>query len=295
MVLYNNVPPRFTNISGGGSTTIGSSVPQSPTIGTDNQRQHKQQNPFDIFRQLTQTPPAESAFGQLPKRTVSLGPRRPLAAPPTPKVNESLNRNPFVSCQQQQLKQQGGFERERNFNRMAEDLKSSLTELNILIDSVPSTPKIAQKPPKFTSYLTNTPDSQPSYAKHYNSGPTGYANEPTSPPSPERLTDWQIDSMNWKPSGSVTDLRSMFEQPKLSSPSGAPLLPPAPRRPSSSNSPSILRNTPWQTMGSSQQPPSGLANTTRSEQDYTIRRTTSTSSRTSNVRNPYRSYYGNYY
>lgn len=241
LVLFNKVPPQFINRS------------PSPQIQEDSRR-------------------AFTDYGQLPKRTVSLGPKR--IAPPTPPRTVAI--------------QSSTLSRRESFHKMADELQSSLTELNKLIDE-PSRPSIAvQRPPKYSSYLTRTNEPAKTFAKQFNS-PSSIISPPEDEEKEEpSLTDWQRDSMNWKPSASINDLRSMFElkpgQPSRTSSTNT--LSDQNSRPPRSASPSFLKNSPWSKEVAKQEQ-------TYPASDYTIRRTISTSSRV-NVRNPYRSHYGNF-
>lgn len=235
LVLCNNLPPNFSL-----------SRPQPRQMS---QRQHLDDD-------------TSSNLNQLPKRTVSLGPKR---APPVlwPPTSPSLRKEPILEVA-------GEFDRKRSsFSRMADELQSSLTELNNLIEGPPMTPKILTKPPKFSSYLTHVADSQADYAQPCDNSP-----EPSETPRP------RDDLADWKASTSVNDLRSIFEQNLTMR---SPALDSSLQKPPLSASPNLQRTT-------KQSPP---ADRHLGSSDYTIRRTISTSGRREPIRNPYRSYYGN--
>lgn len=277
LVLMNNVPPEFDTSHN--QTPQIRLVAERSSLFENNARQHEQQQQFN----------------QLPKRTVSLGPRRlqqqqqQQSRPLDTSTAGNFN-NPS------RFQRQDSRERAQSFNKMADALQSSLSELNNLIET-PQTPKFASiKPPKYTSYLTKAPDelgqaggAQVSYAKEATTG-NG------SPEAGEQtIFDWRADLMNWKASSSMNDLRSMFEL----KPTNLDLPPhsSATLRPPRSASPSFLKSSPWQNqmVGSSSTRTSNTNLKAYPEADYTIRRTTSTQVRSSNnagVRNPYRSRYG---
>lgn len=268
LVLLNNVSPQFN------------SQPQSPQI-------EMQSQPFSQLRSRFQQPaPADARssesqveFGQLPKRTVSLGPRRNIAEQP---FGGLLQRNLSKNLPGNQNDKS---DRERRFSRAADELQSSLTELNKLIDAPQTRQEMASKPPKFKSYVTSMPEQEPSYARHFTS-----TFKPASPDSAQPEAQpftWQldIDPQNWKASSSINDLRSMFELQKPTENLSSSSMTLNRTKPPRSSNASILRNSPFRT-GETQHQPANLA------ADYTIRRTISTSDRTS-TRNPYRSHYGN--
>lgn len=247
------------------------------------------ENPFKYWQETLREKSSSSSsqMGAALKRTVSLGPRRP--------VGELAQKSPFLSKHQQpaaSLQEQA-----KRFTRAANELQTSLTELNKLIDD-DEKPQARNRPPR-----PNQPP--PIHITANGNGPTPRRDRSASPP-PEAAPrwQWQEDLTNWRMSSSVNDLRSAFESPQGQQlQKGAPRnksalsvstdansstceLPPAPR------SASVLRNSPWQT-----------AQTTLSSStggDYTIRRTTSISSSSLSsanrrppvaIRNPYR---GNY-
>lgn len=266
LVLCNNVPPKFGNQN--------TSQPPSPAV----QIGHKTSDARQFFERASRDKNNGEDFGQLPKRTVSLGPKRPLPPTPPPRrqIGESLrNKSPFL---------REGSDREKTFNNAARELQSSLTELDKLIDApqVAQTHEPGSKPPIYTSYLTNTEDSllRPSFARQCGYFPASELklNEPT--------TGLGGSSSDWKPSSSVNDLRSVFEQ--SSSTNNLHLETPSSTRPPRSASPNFLKSSPfWQNNGNTTQTQSQA---TATPGDYTIRRTTSTNSRTLD-RNPYRNYY----
>lgn len=253
VLMNNNKPPPFSSSSSSGN---------NQAKPTPNDR-----NAYGKAPQPSNGP----NFNQLPKRTVSLGPRRPAPLPLS-----------------------GISEGERKLNDIASDLQSSLTELNNIIDM--ATPKITtNKPPRFTA--SSFADSS--------AASSGAISRGQSPPSPPRLIQtWNVeeDLHNWKSRGSMNDLRSMFEKQsnkqqdnKLLTASNVG------QRPPRSASPNFLKNSPWHNMtlqnntnsGSTLPRPPGATKTTGG--DYTIRRTISTSSGrlASNeaIRNPYRTQY----
>lgn len=285
LVLLNNVPP---------SLDLNSSRLQSPMIQTtEDSSSHP--NPFKVWQQIAQSPAIQIskdsptfAGGQLPKRTVSLGPRRPPPIPPPrAHIGEGLKTNPFLQ------KKKNISESERKFNNSARELQSSLTDLNNLIES--STPKIMtnNKPPRFTTSFNDIESSS----------------RADSPPSPPRqIQTWNVeeDLQHWKASGSINDLRSMFEKQSSSSNNlkessflSATNDGISSQRPPRSASPNFLKNSPWHQNKNpdSQIPPDNRGNSSalnKSNDDYTIRRTISTSSSrtgSNNIRNPYRGRY----
>lgn len=195
-----------------------------------------------------------------PKRTVSLGPRRPLVTidtnlrydgPPTPEEHAS-------------------------YNRVANELRTSLTELNKLIE--PSTPCITRnKAPIFHNYLPDPANNNSGLR-----GATSLCDFGSTESINTQKEEVENELANWKTSCSINNLKSMFESSGRESSTLH-----QPPRPPRSGSPSVLKNSPWseltssQTLSRSQLPPA----------DHSIRRTISTSSRGS-IRNPYRSYYG---
>lgn len=272
LVLCNNVPPKFT-------------ANQQPACEIGRQTRDARQ-----FFELADRRKDESDFGQLPKRTVSLGPKRslpPTLPPPRRQIGEGLrSKSPFL---------QEGAERGSNksggFDRAARELQSSLTELDKLIDTPPVVAQSHEapsgKPPKYTSYLTSTEDSlmRPSFARQCGHFPALELklNEPSG---------LATDDKDWKPSSSVTDLRSVFEQ-SVANNSLHPQTPSSgsSARPPRSASPNFLKSSPfWQNNGATT---TTQNNQQQSTGDYTIRRTISTNSRTSSTldRNPYRNYY----
>lgn len=271
-MLMNNVPPQYDR-------TTRSPQPR-PLEDKSNliANSYKQQEADD--------------FGQLPKRTVSLGPRR-LKQQQPPKAPVDTATSGFNNPSR--FQRQDSRERAQSFNRMADALQSSLTELNKFIDT-PPTPKIASdKAPKYTSYLTR-PSDEPQSAQ------ISYVREATttghdSPEAEQTVFDWRADLMNWKASTSMNDLRSVFEsKPKVGPNLDLPPQSSATLRPPRSASPNFLKNSPWQNLVASNSSSSN-SNTNLKvypESDYTIRRTTSTQSRSNVPRNPYRSHYGQY-
>lgn len=244
LVLMNNVPPQFTV-----------SRSPSPKINLEEPRE----SPFKYWQQTTERQQATFA-NQAPKRTVSLGPRRQLA------FQGTLNNN---NVQQEQNKPPTAAARRDSFNKAANELQTSLTQLNNLIE----TPKPGLPPP--ARLRSSRFDEVPLITKSSQNSPP---NENDEPP---RRWQWQEDLENWKSSSSVNDLRSMFDQkPKLNMPPLGATKPPV------SASPSVLRSSPWLT--SNQQVDSSTS------KDYTIRRTISTSSSSAGgrqrpvLRNPYR-------
>lgn len=276
LVLLNNVSTQFNN------------QPQSPQIEV-------QSKPFSQLRSRFQQPvadvrPSETQveFGQLPKRTVSLGPRRGMVEQPFGGLlKKNYSKMSPGDCQN------GKSDRERRFSRAADELQSSLTELNKLIDDAPQPrQEMASKPPKFKSYVTSTPEQEPSYARHFTN-----TFKPASPDSAQPEAQpftWQldIDPQNWKTSSSINDLRSMFELQKPTENLSSSSMTLNRTKPPRSSNASILRNSPFRTSETQQQPAGGLNGAKNLMTDYTIRRTISTSGRT-NTRNPYRSHYGN--
>lgn len=280
LILHNNVSPHF-----------GNGQSQSPFVET-------QSRPFSQLKERFQKPVesprgAESAgLNQLPKRTVSLGPRRPLAE--RPQFSGALSQFRNQTEAGPNLENRG-----RRFSRLADELQSSLTELDQLIDApAQGRQQNSGRPPKFTSYVTSTPEPEPSFARRC---PGFKPTSPDSPPAGPQPFTWQldIDPQNWKASSSINDLRSMFEQQKqpTSNLSSSTMSLNRPPRSESSK----LRQSPFHTGQINQQQhlqPVETSGTNRPVSsslgaDYTIRRTISTSGRTNN-RNPYRSHYGNF-
>lgn len=226
--------------------------------------EHEGSNPFKYWQQTLAEKQAEQeqqsakgSLGQFPKRTVSLGSRR------------ILQQSPFLK---------GQAERERDFNKAAEDLQSSLTELNQLINSPPTPEKATNKPPRLALREV----------------PIVVGDQSDSPEARPPRWQWQEDLSNWKSSSSVIDLRSAFEQSKLTA---SPTISSnnnknnSAQRPPRSASPSVLRKSPWAAIDSDAanafppQPPLASAS-------LSLRRTTSSSSSTRPIlRNPYRSQY----
>jgi len=207
----------------------------------------------------------------LPKRTVSLGPRRQVP------IHDHL----ASASHERNL-----ADRQRSFNTMAKELQSSIDELNNLIDK-PQSASISRGPPKFSSYITNnTTETRANYAQKLNNTPTVSLRNDfhLEPPEKSSYTTWKVeeDLAEWKASGSINDLRSAFESKLKATQNSGPQIN---QRPPRSASPSNFRNSPWQISDSPQA--SQLA------PDYTIRRTISTSSK-SPVRSPYRSHYKEY-
>lgn len=232
-------------------------------------RSAEQQNPFKYWQQNAENNMANKqqvAFGHAPQRTVSLGPRRPLG--------DAIQKNPF-------MQEKTVAERKKSFDKAANELQSSLTELNKLIDAPPMRLpppiiKAGNRSPKFVGNIQHELP-QINTTQHKD-------NNENSPDESDRLPrwQWQEDLENWKLTSSVNDLRSRFEQPRLNTSPMTPSL--ISERPPLSASPSVLRKSPWQTSSSATNFP---------ESDYTIRRTTSTStSQRPILRNPYRSQYG---
>lgn len=265
-----------------------------------------------VVASATKQPTVDPIEGyEPPKRTVSLGPRRRPAPLPPSRFNT---------------------DKEKSFNRMADELQSSLSELSNLIDTSPSpspTPRIATKPPKYTSYLTSTAietplasttttttTTSPSYAhpqsldnrslpansqqnyrrdsstqQHWNNQESGSKDQNNNNNGIVASGNHDEEECDWRNlSASINDLRSLFEQ-KLN------LAPPSPlpthnhQRPPLSASPSVLRNSPWANLAASSRVAQQQQQQPTNYSDYTIRRTTSTSGRTSTVRNPYRTFY----
>lgn len=284
LVLLNNVPPQLNSHN----TRDGA---QSPLI-SDN----REINPFKVFREQEKL--VREDHCQLPKRTVSLGPKR---LPPQPRpIGESLKRNPW-------MQENSSSDRERRFNKAANELRSSLTELNNLIDSTsPSTPKpissiTGNKSPFLRSYVSETPPiPRPTFVKKIETEINNDYYEPPSPPKQIQTWNVEADLMDWKSRGSMNDLRSMFEkQTKLNQPgrlnsNSSLTLNVTDQRPPRSASPSVLKNSFWlKTPQTNETINNDDKLLTSQGVDYTIRRTTSTSStRSSIVRNPYRSSYG---
>lgn len=288
-MLLNNVSPQFNS----NNNNNNSSRPQSPFIESQSQ-------PFSQLKNRFQQPPVDSRrgsdlrsadFNQLPKRTVSLGPRRTAAMEPPnfPGSSHKKKLDHWAAPVNQEARQ-------RRFSKAADELQASLSELNNLIEASPETAQQhynSSRPPKFTSYITSTPEPERSFARHCTSF------KPIAPDSPEpgpQPFTWQldIDPQNWKASSSINDLRSMFEQQKPANnlSSSTMTLNRPPRSPNTSN----LRNSPFHTgeiLKQQQQPQANKPDSNKLVADYTIRRTISTSERT-NVRNPYRSHYNNF-
>lgn len=276
LVLCNNVPPKFSN----------QQQVHPPVTDQFAGRQTHDARRFFVEQANRHSNNDDLDFGQLPKRTVSLGPKR--AFPPAPRrhqIGEGLrSKSPFL---------QGGADRDQTFNRAARELQSSLTELDKLIDApvpvAPSHESSSSKPPRYTSFLTNTEDSllRPSFARQCGKFPALELKLNGCEPSNDGqvMADNNDSSTDWKPSSSVTDLRSVFEQ---SSSKNLNLQAPSSSRPPRSASPSFLKNSPFLQnngafLGQDQLSAGG---------DYTIRRTTSTNSRSTTIdRNPYRNYY----
>lgn len=294
LILHNSVPPAFHTKQSART----SSNRQLNDYTREIEQEFKQLSSPSAFRNKMSGDVTDLDFGQLPKRTVSLGPRRPApmsfsATQPEQQENilkeELSSFRPLVS-KSPFLRNQGGDNTprgsSRSFNKMADELQSSLTELNNLIDSsTPKTPsKSLDKPPKFMSYVTSE-NVKPRLAVQ--------ADDEEEDDKP-RLTTWEIDSMNWKASSSVTDLRSRFDcEPKLN----LPKCPTPDGRPPRSASPSLLKNSPWlQPSDNSGTLPAPQVKQRYQDSDYAIRRTTSTQSRSTSttLRNPYRSYYGDH-
>lgn len=288
LVLMNNLPPRFDASS---NRTLRS--PQ-PRLVEDRQR---------LFESKSRGQEQVEDFGQLPKRTVSLGPKRLLQQQqqqqkPEPPIDIAAPAaREFKTLPR--FQRQDSRERAHSFNRVADALQSSLTELNNLIDA-PQTPKIASdKTPKFTSYLTEAPDDlapKNTQIEYLREASTAGHN---SPEAEQTIFDWRADLMNWKASTSMNDLRSMFESKPKTGPSLD--LPPqssATLKPVRSASPNFLKNSPWQNLVNSNtqstQPASNTNLRVYPGSDYTIRRTISTQDRSNVSRNPYRSHYGQY-
>lgn len=248
LVLFNNVPPSFET------------RPRSPQVSASPAK----------FRT---EPEARADFNQLPKRTTSLGPQRRLASP----FFSEQDQPPATSYRDQYRRDSNsGLQRANSFKKAANELQSSLTELNKLIDLPEASSQTMNRPPRYSSYISKGVEAQPLQAQHVIS--------PSPPDSPE-LPTGRADLLNWKASSSIGDLRSMFEQSqsaRLDQASSNLLNVSTLQRPPRAPSPNILHKSPWKDLDASQSQP-----------DYTIRRTISTSSRSQVSRNPYRSYYGN--
>lgn len=280
LVLMNNVSPQLM-----------SSQSSSPNVASSDQRE----NPFKYWQQhvaattSTGNNRTTEPIGQAPKRTTSLGPRRP-------PLGDALQKSPFIhstneingNFNQQQQQQTTTATRglQRHFNRAANELQSSLTELNNLIEAQ-ATPKIKapNKPPAYMSYISSTTSSKattPSEVRVVHHDPSSEASSPQNDDEVLPRWQWQQDLSEWKSSSSVNDLRSMFEAPQRLN-----LLPPLSSssvsdRPPLSASPSVMKKSPWQRSEAN----------TFSGSDYTIRRTTSSSTSGRPIlRNPYRSQY----
>lgn len=190
-----------------------------------------------------------------PKRTTSLGPRRsPAFGGAIPPSDQSQPKPEAPRA-------------ESRFNRMAAELQSSLTDLNRLIEE--TSPTIGQarlsnnKSPILTEGTKSIADRRASFGRESN----------LSRPI-ERTSGWDPENDLREMASSVTDLRSMFE---------------------SSQNQSLVSRPPKVARPPSNVPVPNLSSNTASKfySDYTIRRTTSTSTpKTCTVRNPYRTHYG---
>lgn len=276
LVLFNNVPPKFgSNQAQDGRQPMAPRRPDNLSGGYHSSNEN-----------------------QLPKRTVSLGPRR--QPPPRLRMPPNAPRIPDAFPQETDenfLRHQGTvLNRADSFNKMANELQSSLTELNHLIDSTPTTPNIttreSNRPPKYSSYITSTiepPTPTLTRSEHAGNCQPVEDLEDDEQPHPSRISWRESDERsNWKPSTSMNDLRSMFD-PKLQTSLPVASSNPNSSRPPMSASPSVFTNriSPWQ----SRTPSSNSAQSLPGS-DGLIRRTTSTTSRSNIVlRNPYRSQY----
>lgn len=218
MVLFNNVAPKFTDSGSRQSSSDENRPPPQP---------------------MRIAIASENNAGWAPKRTVSLGPRRPLT------LNQRVP----------QVQEPATPEDHENYNRSADQLRTSLSELNKLIDESPQI-----RSPLFRSFLTTSTESVNTQKE-----------------------DVEGDLANLKASCSVNNLKSMFESPSSSNST----LQPSFSKPPRSASPSVLRNSPWSGLTTSQT----VSRPSLPPTDYTIRRTISTSSRPE-IRNPYRTHYG---
>lgn len=167
-------------------------------------------------------------------------------------------------------------EEHASYDRVANELRSSLTELNKLIHEPPSPCITRSKPPVFRNYLSSAPDSPGLRSA------SSLCNFGSSESINTQKEEVENELANWKTSCSINNLKSMFE----SSAREPPTLQ-HPPRPPRTGSPSVFKNSPWSETTSSQT----LAKPQLPPTDYSIRRTISSSSRLS-PRNPYRSYYG---
>lgn len=122
----------------------------------------------------------------VPKRTTSLGPRRPLDLITEPK-REPIQSKTTIS------------DREQRYNKITAELQSSLTQLNKLIDET-GTPGINEKPPIFSGEIRSIAQRRESFCKESNS------KKPI-----ERLSGWDPENDLKEKTSSVTDLRSVFE------------------------------------------------------------------------------------
>lgn len=260
MVLLNNVPPQYAK-----------SRTPSPKIGSAAVL-NDASNPFYGARFQTRNNLNNNMHGDndnhwnsmAPQRTASLGPRRP----PPAQVREP---------------------RKSQFNRMAAELKSSLDELDKLIDDTQSQlakSSARKSSPKFDLPLPERTGSVKRPVVAAQERPQVNIDDcpPTDGQVDKERFQWEIDLMEWKASSSVNDLRSMFEPSKLSA--GKPQKPPA------SASPSAGRRRPlWPPTPSSEESARPAPNYSV-QGDNTIRRTTSTSTSLRPIlRNPYRSQY----
>lgn len=205
-----------------------------------------------------------SVNGEPPKRTSSLGPRRPL---PQRELFDPTHRQIENIAPISNARVNGTGSREQRFNKMAAELQSSITELNRLIDETTS-PTVAvtmDKAPVFLEGMRSVAERRASFQTR----------DPNNLMTPvERTCGWDPQNDLKEMASSVTDLRSVFESSLAKASSSQP--PRIPRPPSTPPVPSPNLNT-----------------TSRVYADYTIRRTTSTSSpKVCTIRNPYRSHYG---
>jgi len=287
----NNVPPQYQN-------SANKTPSPSMNLGTRNNEPQSavitelEESPFNYWQRTMEMKAKEiESLRQAPKRTVSLGPRQ------RPQIAPGLQKSPFITGPE--TKVEGPKTATRydgsSFDQAARELRSSLTELNKLIEEstppinkVPS-PRLNRGPPLTVTKLEENDDDDDS--------------------KPPPRWQWQEDLSNWKSSSSVNDLRSAFEGSNQRSAPSNSLRLDLPKfsgdrssgasggeLPPRSASPSVLRQkfelASMANNGNQQK----LYSTSNQPSGYTIKRTTSVSSSNSQIqrptapalRNPYR-------
>lgn len=329
LVMHNNTGSAMT------TPQVDPNRPESPS-----------ENPFKVWRELDKTKRQEEqsfVASNLPKRTVSLGPRRQI------QPGDGLRRNPWLQNQfaapqdkpQQPRLPPSPSPTNQRLSRAVNELQSSLTELNKLIDEPPTSntlsrpraqtdhsfgaihkPPRPMMPPAGPLNKDNRNDNISNASVHSATSVSRRESlrmrDMDSDKENQQRAEEQMDDLaNWKPSTSVTDLRSMFEtkvnevalQASRLPPSSASIsahgsMRPFPWQNPQQQQPDQLQNASWQRpfgtlqrgMGSNNSSNISTNTTNNRPQqpyaDYTIRRTISTTS--SRPRNPYRSHYGQF-